>query len=96
MKFLQVQSQNPSIAVMKRALMRTTTGQEDPELPLLQRIRSLELPVSHEDRHRKGRPRVTSAAEDKFIRVNCMCGNSFWTVGKAFLVKLVERMPENV
>ena len=26
--------------------------------------------VSHEDRHRKGRPRVTSAAaEDKFIRV---------------------------
>jgi transposase len=24
---------------------------------------------SHEDRHRKGRPRVTSAAEDKFIRV---------------------------
>jgi transposase len=26
---------------------------------------------SHEDRHRKGRLRVTSAAEDKFIRVNC-------------------------
>jgi hypothetical protein len=26
---------------------------------------------SHEDRHRKGRPRVTSAAEDKFISVNC-------------------------
>jgi hypothetical protein len=26
---------------------------------------------SHEDRHRKGRPRVTSAAEDTFIRVNC-------------------------
>jgi hypothetical protein len=25
----------------------------------------------HEDRHRKGRPRVTSDAEDKFIRVNC-------------------------
>ena len=24
---------------------------------------------SHEDRHMKGRPRVTSAAEDKFIRV---------------------------
>jgi transposase len=24
---------------------------------------------SHEDHHRKGRPRVTSAAEDKFIRV---------------------------
>ena len=25
---------------------------------------------SHEDRHRKGRPRVTSAAEDELIRVN--------------------------
>jgi transposase len=27
---------------------------------------------SNEDRHRKGRPRVTSAAEDKFIRVTCL------------------------
>jgi hypothetical protein len=26
---------------------------------------------SHEDRHRNGRPKVTSAAEDKFIRVKC-------------------------
>jgi hypothetical protein len=26
---------------------------------------------SHEDHHRKGIPRVTSATEDKFIRVNC-------------------------
>ena len=26
---------------------------------------------SHEDCHRKGRPRVTSAAEDHFKRVNC-------------------------
>jgi transposase len=26
---------------------------------------------SHEDHHRKGRPRVTSAAEDNFIKVNC-------------------------
>jgi hypothetical protein len=27
---------------------------------------------SHEDLHRKGRPRVTSAAEDKFIRVTSL------------------------
>ena len=27
---------------------------------------------SHEERHRKGRPRVTSAAEDKFIRVTSL------------------------
>ena len=41
-KFLQVQSQKPSSAMMKLALMRTATGKEDPELPLLQRISSLE------------------------------------------------------
>jgi hypothetical protein len=32
--------------MMELALMRTATGKEDPELPLLQRIRSLELPAS--------------------------------------------------
>jgi hypothetical protein len=32
--------------MMKLALMRTATGMEDPELTLLQRIRSLELPAS--------------------------------------------------
>ena len=45
-KFLQVQSQKPSSAMMKLALMRTATGKEDPELPLLQRISSLDLPAS--------------------------------------------------
>ena len=32
--------------MMKLALMRTATGKEDPEIPVLQGIRSLELPVS--------------------------------------------------
>jgi hypothetical protein len=41
--FLQVQSQS---AMMKLALMRTARGMEDPELPLLQRIRPLEFPAS--------------------------------------------------
>ena len=45
-KFLQVQSQKPLSAMMKLALMRTATGKEDPELPLLQRISSSELPAS--------------------------------------------------
>ena len=44
--FLQVQSQKPPSATMKLALMRTATGMEDPELPLLQRISLLELPAS--------------------------------------------------
>jgi hypothetical protein len=46
LKFLQVQSQKPSSAMMKLALIRPATGKEYPELPLLQRISSLELPVS--------------------------------------------------
>jgi hypothetical protein len=32
--------------MMKLALMMTATGKEDPALPLLQRISSLELPAS--------------------------------------------------
>jgi hypothetical protein len=32
--------------MMKLALRRTVTGKEDPELPLLQRVSSLELPAS--------------------------------------------------
>ena len=66
-----VQSPKPSSTIMKLELMRTATGKEDPELPLLQRMSSLELPGSHEDYLRNGRTRVTSAAEDTFIRVNC-------------------------
>jgi hypothetical protein len=38
-----VQSQKPSSPMMKQALMRTATGKEDPELPLLQGTSSLEL-----------------------------------------------------
>ena len=46
LKFLQVQSQKPSSAMMELALIRTATGKEDPELPLQQRISQLELPAS--------------------------------------------------
>ena len=41
-----MQSQKPSSVMMKLVLMRTATRKEDPELPLLQRIRSLVLPAS--------------------------------------------------
>jgi hypothetical protein len=37
---------------MKLALLRNATGMEDPELPLLQKIRSLELPASEIAAHR--------------------------------------------
>ena len=39
-------SQKPSSAMMTLALMRTATGKEDQELPMLQRVISLELPAS--------------------------------------------------
>ena len=35
-------------------------------------IKRYDETASHEDRHRKGRPRVTSSAEDKFIRVTSL------------------------
>ena len=44
--FLQVQSLKPSSTMIKLSFMRTATGMEDPELPLLQRICLLELPAS--------------------------------------------------
>jgi hypothetical protein len=44
-------------------------------------IKSYDETGSHEDRHRKGRPKVTSAAEDTLIRVtilrNCSPNKSF-------------------
>ena len=45
-KKLQVQSQKSSSSIMKLALLRTAKGKEEPELPLLQRISSLELQTS--------------------------------------------------
>jgi hypothetical protein len=35
-------------------------------------IKRYDETVSHEDSHRNGRSRVTSAAEDKFIRLNSL------------------------
>ena len=48
---------------------------------------------SHEDRHRKGRPRVTSAAEDKFIRVN---GTSDCSPNKCFRVHVANTSTSTV
>ena len=39
--------------------------------PVAKTIKSYDETGSHEDHHRKGRLRVTSAKEDTFIRVNC-------------------------
>jgi hypothetical protein len=47
LKFPQEQSQKPSSAIMKLSVMRNSTGKEDPELPLLQRISSFKFPASN-------------------------------------------------
>jgi hypothetical protein len=41
------------------------------ELAVAKTIKHYDETGSPEDLHRKGKPRVTSASEDKFIRVNC-------------------------
>ena len=54
--------------IMKLALMRTTTGKEDPELPLLQRIRPLKLPASEIAAHIK----VTDTSQHQLFRGDCV------------------------
>jgi hypothetical protein len=66
--------------MMKLALMRTTTGKEDPELPLLQRIRSLELTA----------PQI--AAQNKCFRVrNISTSTVQRRLNQAFMVELLKR-----
>jgi hypothetical protein len=59
----------PSSAMMKLALMRTTTGKEDPELPLLQRISSLELPASEITASNKC---FTEFKQQTHLNINCL------------------------
>jgi hypothetical protein len=76
LKFLEVQSQKPLSAMMKLALMRTAAGKEDPELPLLQRIRSLKLPAS------EMQPK-TDTSQYQLFRGDC--------VHQDFMVELLQR-----
>ena len=64
---LKVQSQKPSSAVMKLALVRTATGKENPELPLLQRIRSLDLPASEI----AGQINAPERSSNRYLNINC-------------------------
>ena len=51
--------------MIKLSLMRTTTGKENPELPLLQRISSLELTAPH-------RVQVTDTSQHQLFRGHCV------------------------
>uniref|UniRef100_A0AAZ3R0L5 Transposase Tc1-like domain-containing protein n=1 Tax=Oncorhynchus tshawytscha TaxID=74940 RepID=A0AAZ3R0L5_ONCTS len=82
--FLHVQSQKPSSAMMKLALMRTATGKEDPKLPLLQRISSLVTSLRNPQltapQIAPHRVQVADASQHQLFRGDC--------VNQAFMVKL--------
>jgi hypothetical protein len=73
----QVQSQKPSSA------MRTAKGMEDPELPLLQRLHSLDLPASEI----AAQINASQSSSNRHLNNNC----SKETVNKGFMVKLLQR-----
>ena len=71
--------------MMKLALMRTTTEKEDPEIPLLQRISSLELPASEiaAQLNASQSYKVTDTSQHQLFRGD-------W-VNQAFMVELLQR-----
>jgi hypothetical protein len=75
-----VQLQKPSSGMMKLALKRTATGKEDPELPLPNRISSLELPAL--EIVAQNRVQVTETSQHQLLKGDC--GN------QAFIVKLLK------
>ena len=64
------------------ALMKTATGKEDPELPLMQRISSLELPAS------EIAAQINASEFKQQIHFNINCSEE--TVNQAFMVKLLQ------
>ena len=66
--------------MMKLALTRTATGMEDPELPLLQRIRSFKLPASEIAAQIKC---STDTSQHQLFRGDC--------VNQVFMVELLQR-----
>jgi hypothetical protein len=51
--------------------MRTATGKEDPELPLLQRISSLQLPASEIANYLHFRLHLTKVKLQTHLNINC-------------------------
>ena len=65
--------------MMKLALVKPATGKEDPELPLLQKISSLEVTA----------PQIAAQINASQTHVNINCSEE--TVNQAFMVKLLQR-----
>jgi hypothetical protein len=69
--------------MMKLSLLRTATGKEDPELPLLQRTNSIELPASEI----AAQINASEFKKQTHLYINC----SEETVNQAFMVKLLQK-----
>ena len=61
-----------SIITLRHDGQSTRKTLKVPSSAVAKTIKRYDETGSHEDRHRKVRPRVTSAAEDKFITVNSL------------------------
>ena len=69
---------------MQQALMRTATGKEDSQLPLLQRTRSLELTAPQiAAQINASQSSVTDTSQHQLFRGDC--------VNQAFMVELLQR-----
>lgn len=53
--------------MMKLALMRTVKGKEDPDLPLLQRMRSLELTAPQIE----AQINASQSSSNRHLNINC-------------------------
>jgi hypothetical protein len=69
--------------MMKLALMRTGTGKEDLELPLLQRISSLVTSLRNCSPNKYFRVQETDTSQHQLFRGDC--------VNQAFMVELLQR-----
>jgi hypothetical protein len=69
---LKVQSQKPSGAMMKLAIMCAVTGMEDPELPLTQGIRSLELTTPQIAAQINASQSSTDTSQHQLFRGDCV------------------------
>jgi hypothetical protein len=70
--------------MMKLAVMRTATGKEDPELPLLQRISSLLTSLTNCSPNKSSRVQVTDISTSTVQRIQVF-------VNQAFVVEVLQR-----
>ena len=87
--FMTLRHEDQSIRKMSRTLKVSSSA-------VSKTMKLYDETGSHEDHHRKGRPRVSSTAEDKFITVNCIpdCSPNKYTAQKKGNTKITHPRSE--